>query len=60
MGNQYGVVGEVLLASLGDVLGEFWTDKCVLAWVKIYSVMLSVIIPTAIEEEKKAFQQKRK
>ena len=60
MGNQYGVVGEVLIASLGDILGDFWNESCTLAWIKIYSVMLSVIIPTAIKEEQKAAIQRRK
>ena len=53
MGNQYGLVGEVLIATLGEVLGDYWNDEHVTSWLKIYSVMLSVIIPVAIEEERK-------
>lgn len=53
LGNQYGVVGEVLLKTLGEVLGDFWNENHKLSWLKIYSVMLSVIIPVAVAEEKK-------
>jgi len=53
LGNQYGVVGETLLATLGELLKEKWTATAQQSWLNIYCVMLSVLIPTAIEEEKK-------
>jgi len=60
MGNQYGVVGEVLIATLGEVLGEYWNNDHVNSWLKIYSVMLSVIIPVAIQEERLLSAKKKK
>jgi hemoglobin-like flavoprotein len=51
---QYGVVGEVLLWTFSQCLGNQFDAEMNVSWVKIYSVMLKVIIPVAIEEEKKA------
>jgi len=51
--SQYGVVGETLLWTLAKVLGEAFTDEVKTSWLKIYCVMLSVILPAAVDEEKK-------
>ena len=47
--SQYGVVGETLLWTLAKVLGAAFTDDVKTSWLKIYCVMLSVILPVAIE-----------
>jgi hemoglobin-like flavoprotein len=52
MAFQYGIVGEVLLWTLTLTLGSEFDEPTKLAWVKIYSVMLKVIIPVAVREEK--------
>ena len=57
---QYGIVGEVLLWTLTLCLGGQFDSATSLTWVKIYSVMLSVIIPIAIEEEKNLIEAVRK
>eukprot|EP01035_Chromulina_nebulosa_P018127 gene18127-23781_t len=48
---QYSIVGEVLLWTLKFCLGDAYTDNTKMSWLKIYSLMLSVILPVAIEEE---------
>lgn len=55
---QYGIVGEVLLWTFDQVLGPEFDEATKLSWVKIYSVMLSVIIPVAIKEEMKSLEAK--
>jgi len=50
---QYGIVGEVLIWSLGFVLEESFNDQTKTAWLKIYCLMLKFIIPAALEEEKR-------
>ena len=51
---QYGTVGEVLLYTLEKVLGSDAFDSATKhSWVVIYSLMMSVIIPVALLEEKK-------
>ena len=53
LSNQYAIVGEVLLWTLAKVLGKAGFDAATTrAWIKIYSLMLSVIIPVAIVEER--------
>jgi len=39
------IMGEVLLYTLNEVLGEEFTEECFVAWKKIYSSMLRIIIP---------------
>ena len=51
--SQYGIVGETLLWTLERVLGEAFTDEVKGAWLRIYCFMLKVILPAAVEEEKK-------
>lgn len=49
---HYAVVGEVLLYALKTCLGEEHASLEVMnAWLTVYSVMMSVIIPSAWEEE---------
>ena len=50
---QYGIVGEVLIWSLGYVLEESFTDQVKTAWLKIYCLMLKFIIPAALAEEQR-------
>lgn len=52
MAYQYGIVGECLIWTLTRVLGPAFDDKTKIAWVKIYSIMLSIIIPVAVKEER--------
>lgn len=51
--SQYGVVGEVLLWTLKKVLGDQYTSDVEGSWLKIYCFMIKVIIPAAVDEEKK-------
>jgi hemoglobin-like flavoprotein len=51
--SQYGAMGDALLWSLGKVLGPQFDKNTMLAWTKIYSSMLKIILPVAIEEEGK-------
>jgi hemoglobin-like flavoprotein len=46
---EYGLVGEVLFYSLRRVLGKEYTPEVELAWQKVYSAMLAVIVPLVIE-----------
>jgi len=51
--NQYGIVGEVLIWSLGWVLEESFDDQTKAAWFKIYCLMLKFIVPAALAEEER-------
>lgn len=51
--NQYGIVGEVLIWSLGWVLEESFDDRTKAAWFKIYCLMLKFIVPAALAEEER-------
>ena len=55
MSHQYGLIGEVLLATLGELLKEEWAPKVQESRLNIYCVMISVMIPVTIEEEIKKF-----
>lgn len=57
---QYSVVGEVLLWTLGKVLGENFTPDVQLSWLTVYNSMLKIIIPVAVTEERKAFVEAEK
>ena len=48
---QYGLVGEVLLWTFSQCLGDQFDAATSLSWVKIYSVILKVIVPVAVGEE---------
>jgi hemoglobin-like flavoprotein len=48
---QYGAVGEALLYALEQVSGTQWNAAVADAWVTVYSLMLSVMIPAQVEAE---------
>ena len=54
---EYGVVGECLLWTFNLTLGDEFTEEAKIAWIRIYSFMISVMIPTALEEEEKLRQK---
>jgi hemoglobin-like flavoprotein len=49
---EYGVVGDVLFWVIKTCIGESFTPKVGLAWTKIYSKMLQVIVPEAVAFER--------
>jgi hemoglobin-like flavoprotein len=56
---DYGVVGDVLFFALADVIGQEFTSKHRTAWRRVYSKMLTVIIPTAVTLEMAAAKKKK-
>jgi hemoglobin-like flavoprotein len=48
---EYGIVGSVLFYTLKKVLNEEYSEVVHRAWVKIYSAMLSVIVPMVVDYE---------
>lgn len=60
--NIDGVVGEVLFWSLRQCLGlDIYTSICHQAWIKVYSNMLTIMVPLAVAHELKdgSAQEKR-
>eukprot|EP01041_Mallomonas_annulata_P001323 gene1323-2546_t len=55
---QYNPVGAVLLWTLELCLGEAFDANAKHVWLRIYSLMMSVIIPTAVEDELKSMNGK--
>ena len=53
---QYGVVGEVLFWALSKSLGPEFYQTVNVAWTKVYSIMLKLMVPIAIEEEAVKYQ----
>ena len=54
-GGEYGIVGDVLFYSLQYVLGdEVFSDAVQVAWWRIYSAMLTHILPICIRHERDA------
>lgn len=51
--SQYNQMGEVLFWTLSKVLGSQFCEPTKLAWVRIYSSLLKIILPVAVEEEKR-------
>jgi hemoglobin-like flavoprotein len=52
-GVEFGIVGDVLFYSLRKVVGEdAYSREVELAWVKIYSSMLGIIVPLVVEYER--------
>eukprot|EP01039_Chlorochromonas_danica_P007186 gene7186-7953_t len=45
---EYGVLGEVLFSTLKKVLGEEYTPIAHGAWVKVYSKLLTIMLPKVI------------
>jgi len=60
---EYGVVGEVLFYVMKKIIGPSnYGSKIHMAWVKVYSRMLRIIVPTAVAlelETGSSFQLKR-
>ena len=51
---HYDVVGQALIGTLGDAMGEKFTEEVKSAWVEIYGVISSTMIEGGgYEEEKK-------
>lgn len=48
---EYAIIGEVLFHTLKKCLGSSYTQKVHEAWVKLFSKMLSVIVPEALSCE---------
>ncbi len=48
---QYGIVGEVLFWALAHSLDEELYKTVSVAWIKVYSILLKVMMPIAIEAE---------
>ena len=51
---QYGIFGDVLFWTLSTCLGSDMNEISLTAWVKLYSLMLKIIIPVAIMNDKQA------
>ena len=49
---QYPIVGEIFMTTMGHCLGASYDDSVQLAWTKIFSVILSIVLPAAIKEER--------
>lgn len=47
----YTKMGEALIWALGHVIGDLFDEATNMAWRKIYSFMLSIILPLAVEYE---------
>jgi hemoglobin-like flavoprotein len=54
---QYGIIGEVLLWSLQNVLRENFTPQVEYSWFTVYNYILKIMIPAALAEERKAFKE---
>jgi len=55
---EYGIVGEVLFYTLKTVLGDTYSEDVHLAWVKVFSRMLKVMVPVAVAYEMKIGAEK--
>jgi hemoglobin-like flavoprotein len=51
-GVEYGIVGDVLFYSLQKTTGILYTLEVEIAWKKIFSSMLAVIVPLCVEYER--------
>ena len=54
--SQYGTMGAALVWAMELVLGELFTEAVSTAWLRVYSLLLSVIVPVAVGYE---FEQTR-
>ena len=50
-GMQYGIIGDVLFWTLHKCLGPEFDAQTAVAWTKIFSYMLHVIVPVAVADE---------
>ena len=55
---HYGTMGQALILALHKVLGDLFDDKCKTAWARVYSFLLSIIIPEVVKFEEKELQIK--
>ena len=55
---EFGIMGDVLFWTMKNLLGPSFTEDSRIAWVKIYSRMLQVIIPLIIADEMKKRRKK--
>ena len=60
MAYEYGIVGDVLFWTLEKVLGEDYRLSIRISWIKLYSKMLSEILPVALVEELKVHEAKQR
>jgi len=51
---EYGLIGTVMFHTLKKCLGADYTREVDLAWKKIFSRMLKVIVPLAVDHELKS------
>jgi hemoglobin-like flavoprotein len=56
---EYGIVGSVLFYTLQKVLGEQYTESVSHAWTKVYSKMLSIIVPMVVDYELQEDESRR-
>ena len=57
---QYPTVGEIFMLTMKHCLGTSYTDEIDLAWTKIFSVMLTIVIPAALREERALDKERQK
>lgn len=50
-GMQYGIIGDVLFWTLSLCLGDAYDPLTAIAWHKIFSYMLKIIVPVAVDDE---------
>ena len=50
-GLQYGIIGDVLFWSLHKCVGSVYDATTSVSWIKIFSYMLSIIVPIAVQDE---------
>ena len=48
---EYGIVGEVMFWTLGKIMGVEYTPEVHASWVKIFSSMMKVMVPIAVQHE---------
>ena len=53
LANQYGTMMDVLLWTLKLVLGDMFDTYTKVAWIKCSSIILEVLVPVHITEERK-------
>ena len=56
---DYGIVGDVLFFALEDIIGQEFSAKHKRDWRRVYSKMLTVIVPTAVTLEMAAATKKK-
>ena len=59
MAYEYGIVGEVLMWTFQKCFGDEFDELLRLAWLKLYSIMITEILPIALREELLFHSQKK-